>query len=82
MRKFLVVAVALAFTGCAERDAIDFASPASISITRHILHGGSKGAGKKATAHCNKYNKDAVLVSRQPDVTGYFEVMNFRCVSR
>lgn len=72
----------LILAGCAKRDNVDFASPASISISRHLLHGGPEGAGKKAIAHCEKYNKDAELTSRGRDVTGYFETMTFRCVKR
>lgn len=60
----------------------DFKSPASISLTRHLIFSDQSEIGKKANAHCAQFNKDAELTSRQPDASGYLEHMTFKCVAR
>lgn len=77
MRKMMILLVLL--TGCGTN--VDFASPSSVSITRHITSN-PKEVADMATGHCLHYGKDVELVSRSTDSTGYYEAMTFRCVPK
>lgn len=78
--RYITVAAALLLAACGTATA--FSSPASISLTRHVMFSDPAEIGQKATEHCARYGKVPRLAQRNTDDSGYFEIMTFDCVAR